>query len=220
MNTPIPSLMKLYNTEDVFLAKTADVEPLLARLGMSILNYELAKSNQTADNTQKEETALHQEAAREHEQARMQPASESLRHTEAPRLIPAGSHLPPGWDEGTVRLASVAAQIGADMAKVGGIGTGLLGDAAADAAEHFGPKLLRGAGKLVKAIPYKGQIAMGAAGLGALALGNKAIHAGTRALGQEAPSAPVYGTPTRGVGYSLPFGVNQYGQPQVGAPLG
>jgi hypothetical protein len=251
MNTPNPTLMQHYGTEDVFLAKTADALPLLARLGMGILNFELASSSKKKDEEQKFEDALRYEAVREHEAAKMQQANEGLRHTHAPMLLQAGSDVPVGWDEGMVRLASVAALAGADMAKEAGIGDFVtaaktMGAKALPALKGFGQKALgtlksvgaatapaagaapaagdlitRGKKLLGGGLGLKTNLLLAGGTLGAGVLASKGISAGTRAMSREAPGPAVYGAPARGgIGYQIPYGVNQYGQPQVGTPLG
>ena len=112
-----------------------------------------------------------------------------------------------GFDEGMVRLASIARASGRTLTKVAGIGGAYTGVAA-----NAG-KFLGAATKTV--LPgLKGQLALGAGVLGAGYLGTKAVKGGLRALGNE-------GHPKNyGAGnYQVPFGVNEYGHPQVGTPL-
>lgn len=229
MNTPHPALMARYGTEDVFLAKTADAVPLLARLGMGILNFELASSNKTSGREAEIENTMRAEAIRELELQRMQQATAPLRG-QASGATP--------LDQGMTRLASIAAHTGADMAKEGGIGDfvtaakafggkamgalkglGGAGAASAPAAAGAGGGLMKflggGAG-------LKTNLALGGAVIGAGVLGSKAMHAAGRSMGQQPYGgvAPTYGGATsRGTGVQLPYGVNQYGQPQVGTPL-
>ena len=194
-------LATCYGTEHVFSKTAGEVPTAVERLIMGLLNFTLAKKNQDLDERARVEDVLRHEAARELEHAQMQQATSSLQHTHAPRLLPAGSDLPVGWDEGMVRLASIAASVGADLAKEAGIGDLALSTLGS------GAKLLK-------------PLALPAAAVGT---GVAAIGAG-RAIarkGQEEPQTPVYGMghPVRGVGYQLPFGVNQWGQPQVGTSL-
>lgn len=126
MSLPNRTLMRHYGTERVFLEKEAGAAPLLARLGMGVLNYEMARRSAERDEQQRAEDALRYEAQREYELAKMRPATENLRHTRAPLLVPANSSMPVGWDEGMVRLASIAADTGADFAKEAGIGDMLI----------------------------------------------------------------------------------------------
>lgn len=228
MHTPIPTLMQHYGTEDVFLSKTADAVPLLARLGMGILNFELASSNKKSGREAEIENTMRAEALRELELQRMQQATAPLRG-QASGATP--------LDQGMTRLASIAAHTGADMAKEGGIGDfatmaktfgskavgalkglGGAGAAAAPAAGAGGGlmKFLGGGSGL------KTNLALGGAVIGAGVLGSKALHAAGRSMGQQPYGgvAPTYGGSTaRGMGVQLPYGVNQYGQPQVGTPL-
>ncbi len=199
MNTPNPALMQRYGTEDVFLAKTAGV-PLLASLMAGLFNAELAHSNQKGDQKARAEQALQQEALREYELAKLQQAEEALRYTPVP-------------DQAMVRLASIAADAGADLAKMGGIGTG--------AVPAAGNLLAQGKKWLGGGLGVKTNLALAGGTLATGILASKAMHAGTQAMAKQ-PTTPTYGMghPVRGVGYQLPFGVNQYGQPQVGTPLG
>lgn len=237
MNTPVPELMKQYGTEDVFLSKTADAVPLLARLGASILNYKLVANNDEKAREQRLEDELRYEAVREHELAKMRPATENLRHTHAPMFLPAGSDVPVGYDEGMVRLASIATGVGADMAKEAGLGDfanfaktmvakvpGALKGLVNTTTSPTGAAstgLIGGAKRaLTGGLGLKTNLALGAAAVGGTMLASKAMGATGRAMSREQEGPPVYGGAVRGVGYQLPFGVNQYGQPQVGSPLG
>lgn len=222
MNTPHSDLMKRYGTEDVFLAKTAGAVPLLERLGMGILNYGLAASNKKDDENQRIENELRYEAIREHELARMQPATDNLRHTRAPMMLPAGSDVPVGFDEGMVRLAFVAALAGGDMAKEGGIGDFVtaaktMGAKALPALQSAGQKAMgalksvgaaasateapSAAGDLISrgkkflggGLGLKTNLALAGGTLAAATLASKGLSAGTRAMNSEAPGPAVYG---------------------------
>jgi hypothetical protein len=200
MNRPNAQLMKQYGTEDVFFAKTAGEVPLLARLVAGLTNAELAHSNQKGDQKAQQARALELQALQEYEQARLQQAEEALRYTPVP-------------DQAMMRLASIAVDAGADLAKMGGIGTGALPAA--------GNLLAQGKKWLGGGLGMKANLALAGGTLATGILASKAMHAGTAALSKE-PTTPSYGMghPVRGVGYQLPFGVNSYGQPQVGTPLG
>lgn len=228
MNTPIPSLMKQYGTEDVLLAKTAGAEPLLARLGMSILNFALASSNQSGDVESAKKNEQKNEAVRQTALAEQQPARENLRHTQVPAFVEAGSRLPPGLDEGMVRLASIAIATGADRAKTAGIGDFImlaksLGSKAMPALKSMGTAAPAAAGGLGKFLGggrgLKTNLALGATAVGGTMLASKAMAGAGRVMSQEVAPA-TYGGPVRGIGTQLPNGVNQYGVPQVGTPLG
>jgi hypothetical protein len=215
MNCPNSFLMKCYGTEDVFLEKTAGEVPLLARLAAGLFNAELAHSNQKGDQRARLEAALQEEAARELELAKIREASAPLNGYRDDRGVGSarGSMDQAIFrDPGMVRLASIAAGAGADLGKEAGIGTG-----AVPAASNL---LAQGKKWLGGGLGLKANLALGAAGVGGTILASKAMHAGTRAMAKE-PTTPSYGMghSVRGVGYALPFGVNQYGQPQVGTPL-
>jgi hypothetical protein len=231
MNEPNAALMKRYGTEDVFLQKTAGETPLLALLAAGLFNAGLARSNKKGDDKSQAEQALRNEAIREIEHMKLDQAERALKHTPVPegRLSPKELRAldenaqffesDPMFDKAgaldpsTLRLASIAIGIGEDIAKEAGIGLN-----AAPAAGN----LLSSAKKLLSGgLGLKTNLALGATAVGGTILGSKAMHAGTRALAKE-PSTPVYGmgAPSRGVGYQMPFGVNQYGQPQVGTPIG
>ena len=201
MNEPNVALMKCYGTSDVFKEKTAGEVPLIARLAAMLINAELAHSNQKGDEKARLDDALREKALEEYELSRLQPATSALKHTPVP------------VDESMVRLASIAVGIGSDLAKQAGIGT-MAAPAAAGLLSQ-GKKWLSGG------LGLKTNLALGAAGVGGAILGTKAIHAGTRALANT-NGPPVYGMghPVRNVGYQIPFGVNPYGQPQIGTPLG
>jgi hypothetical protein len=114
------------------------------------------------------------------------------------------------------------------MAKEGGIGdfTSL--------AKSFGAKAsgaLKGLGgvgasaasngmqKLTGGFGLKTNLALGAAAGAGLLGGSKLLNKATRVMGAEAAGPATYGGAVHGVGYVLPYGVNQYGQPQVGTSL-
>jgi hypothetical protein len=253
MDTPIPALMQHYGTEDVFLAKLAGEAPLAMGLAARVLSYRLAEKMRQEVADQQLEDRLRYEARREYELAKIRQVNQNLRHTRVPLIIPAGSDLPAGWDEGMVRLASIAAETGADMAKEAGIGDFVataksFGSKIVPTLKQFGTKAVN-AVKPFKAPPipkppapegdltslvseakdqlkgklglgWKGNLALTGLAAGGLALGSKGISAASREMNREpqGPPAP-YGGPRRGVGYQLPYGVNEYGQPTLGTPF-
>jgi hypothetical protein len=212
MNTPVPLLMKHYSTEDVFLSKTADGGSLLAQLTVGLLNLGMAESNEHALRKQLQDNDALYEAVRELELAKMRQATAPLKGEAS------GAEM--------TRLASVAAGAGADMAiKEAGIGDFVasakaLGTKAFGALKGLGADEPKASGKMLGRFGLKTNLAIGATGLGAAYLGSKAINAGTRELARTPQGPAVYGGQVRGMGYQLPYGVNQYGQPQVGTPLG
>ena len=243
MDSPNPALMRLYGTEDIYLAKiagydlsalpedvarcvkVADAVPLLARLGMSVLNFELANSQHKADTAQSVEDAQQFEAKREFELAKMHQATDPMRQGEDYYV-----------DHGMTRLASIAAGIGADMAKEGGIGdfatlAKTMGSKVLGAAKGLGGAVLRApaavaggigtvGGKALSGVGWKGQLALAGGTAAALYGGSKLINKADQAMRSEPAGPATYGGQVRGMGYSLPYGVNSYGVPQVGTSLG
>jgi hypothetical protein len=116
-----------------------------------------------------------------------------------PAMIPLGQ-----YDDGMIRLASIAQASGRALAKVAGMGS--IASMAASAG-----KLLPKTSKGIIPARWKGQLALGAAGVGAAYVGTKAVGAGLKALSHE-------GNPKNyGAGnFQIPQGINEYGQPQLG----
>lgn len=225
MNTPNPTLMRQYGTEDVFLGKLAGSGALLERVGMGLLNYGLADSNAKSDVDAHAKQEVMDAAAREFALAKMELAASPLRHQHAPMF--ALADLPAGWDEGMVRMASIAAHTGVDLAKTAGIGDFFAG--VVPAIKQFGQKALgaapaatpleRGAGALKGklGLGWKGNALLAAGALGTGVVANKAMHKATQVMGAESPAAPTYGPGRHGI--QLAYGVNSYGQPQLGTSL-
>lgn len=184
MNLPHPDLMRAYGTTDVFLQKTADAMPLLARLGAAALNYEMAASQNRAMAEQKAEDDARYEAKREYELERARQMTPMM-----------------------TRLASVAAAAGADaarMAKEAGVG-----DFATGVVKGLGTF-----GKNLKAGGLKKNLLLGGAGLATLYGGSKVINKTTRAMQKGPEGPATFGGQYRGVGYQPAAGVNEYGYPQ------
>lgn len=238
MNTPVPALMKCYGTEDIFQEKLANgASGLLARLGMGILDYHLVEGGQEAMAKQRAEEALMHEATREHALAQMRLAAEPLRgegqvshvyadlgrgynentsprfRREVDALLSEGGYTLPASlsDAGMTRLASIAAAAGADLAKEAGVGvpSGNLVSRASGALK----------GKL--GLGWKGQALLGAGAIGAGVLATKGGQKLQRYAAKEPEGPAVFGMgkPSGNIGYQIPMGVNQYGQPEVGTPL-
>ena len=203
MNTPNPALMKQYGTGAVFKEKTANNLPLLSRMGMALLNYQLSESGHQADREQVEEQNLKALALLELERQRMSQATQALRHTPVPLMVAAGSDLPPGYDEGMVRLASVAVSVGSLLAKKAAPSLDVV---------DAGKKYLLGNKSLVR------NVATGALAVGGLAAAQKGFNAASTAM-QKEPRLYGTGRIRSNVGYQMPYGVNEYGAPQVGTPL-
>jgi hypothetical protein len=240
MTPPNHELMYRYGTAGVFAEKNAGAVSLVERLAGGLLGYGRVAANKADTDKHRAQAEAMNEMLRELELSKVDQAAQLLRHTPVPRFAP--PELPPGWDEGMVRMAAVAAGAGADLAKEAGLGNfagfaksigGALSGLGGKAAGLFGggasaikaPSAV-GGGLLSKSkgllggkagLGIKGNLALAGAAGGALYLGNKALQKGTQVMGSEAPGPAVYGGGRHG--YRLPFGVNQYGQPQVGTPL-
>jgi hypothetical protein len=186
--------MRAYGTEDVFCTKTANgISPLLAQLLSGLFNFELVSGNRKEEARSLEKAEELGVRKEREERAKVEEAAAPLRHTAVPRLTPAGSDLPAGYDEGTVRLAAAAGQ---DLAKLAG--------------NAFTSFLGGGSG-------LKTNLALGATAIGGTLLANKGIQAVKNKM--EAPRTPVeWGAGHHG--FQIPYGVNQYGQPALGTPLG
>jgi hypothetical protein len=188
MTHPNQALMKEYGNEQVFFEKTAGIPPLLERLVMGLANEERVRQGNTANDAQRQQAELLNEALREMEMARVHQATDPLQ------------------GPSNVRLASIASQIGTDLAKQAGIGT-IVG---------AGGKAVGGAlGALAKPWGWKGQALMGAGAAGAGLLGMKALRKAPEVMGREVQPQS-YGSR---FGYQIPFAVNSTGQPQLGTPL-
>ena len=223
--TPRADLMQRYGTAP--FEKSAGARSLIERVGMLLLNEGLIASNRSDDEERKHEHDQEYEGRREHALEQVAPAVRALCHTDVP-------------EDPTVRLASVARDVGADFAKIAafmpslpgaGLGKALGGVAAGvrRAGTAVAPIASRAAGAVggvAKSIPGAGVAGfvakhpgavLGAGVLGAGALGAKAINTGVGALGQEPNGPATFGGGRFGT--QLAYGTNQYGQPQLGTPL-
>lgn len=191
MNAPNALLVAAYQNEDVHAEKLAGVPPLARRIGTAILNYEMAKGLQRSMRNATEESKMRHQLIGELVHQNMLQAEENLQYTPVPY-------------SSMIRLASIAADAGRDMAKEAGIGGDLVGGAL---------KAVMGtAGKIEKAMPWKAKIPLALAGLGAGVAAVKGGKAALNYMNQESgPKAYGAGGP------QLNYGVNQYGQPQVGS---
>jgi hypothetical protein len=189
--------MKQYGTADLFVEKVAGTAPLLARLGMALLNYKLVEDGRTDDAKQRVEDELRQEARLELERAQMGQATQALKHTPVP------------GDEGMTRLASIAADIGRDFAKKAGV------------APIAGDLLARGKQMLTGGLGAKANLALAGGAIAAGTLATKGLQGASRVMAREPAGPAVFGMgrPSATAGYQIPFGVNQYGQPQAGTSL-
>ena len=223
MTTPNAALMRRYGTEEVFLQKTAGAVSLAERVAGGLLAYGRTATNKADDQKTRAQAETMNEMLRELELLKVDTAAQLLRGTPVPRFQRPGA--PPAYDEGMVTLASVAAVAGAELAKEAGLGNfASFAQTLTNAAKGLGggaggagALLSKGKNFLTGGMGLKTNLALGAAGLGAVYLGNKGLQKATQAMGSEASGPATYGGGR--LGYQLPYGVNSYGQPQVGTPL-
>src|ERR1700678_1357881 len=106
MKTPIVALMQHYGTAGIFKEKTAGVTPFAARVAQAVFAEHMVHDAGSEMDLQRMEAHQLNEQFRLMEEGKMAPVLQSLQHTRAP--IFAGKDIPVGWDEGMVRLASIA----------------------------------------------------------------------------------------------------------------
>lgn len=208
--TPRADLMQRYGTAP--FEKSAGAGSLIERVGMLLLNEGLIASNRADDEEREREHTQEYEGRRERALEQVAPAVHALRHTDVP-------------DDSTVRLASVARVVGTELAKHAGLNLSSvagIGKKALEAGKSVGSgvagvaKKIPGAGVAGFVAKHPGAV-LGAGVLGAGALGAKAINTGVGLLGQEPKGPATFGGGR--IGTQLAYGVNQYGQPQLGTPL-
>ena len=230
MNTPDVQLMRRYGTEDVFLRKLAGEEALLARLAGGLMGAGYARHEQNDAAKQQAQAAAMNEMGRELELLRIDRAALLLRGTPVPRFanpsmpfrdVPGGridnSQWQHDYDDGTVRLASIAAGAGSDMAKQAGFNMAGFAKTISEGASKAVGAIKGVPGMLKGGLGWKGNLALGAAGVGTLALGHKAVSGARNVAGAELAGPTTYGGGRFGT--QIPMGVNEYGQPQLGTPL-
>jgi hypothetical protein len=239
MSHPNERLMSHYGTRDVFEQKTA--ESLLERLIPALVAVEMNRSGRHEEEKIHHADKEHDSAIRAAAMAEMQQAAQSLRHTPVPMIAP--SYYPPGFDEGMVRMASIAVEAGSELAKEAGIGSALSG--VLPAIQGAGKKAVGAVGGLLGKAPAAVESAgktMAAAGSAAPGLldkakgkllgplgwkGNAALIGGTLGAGWLANKAvhkatgelgrESGGSPVYGggrLGYNPPSTVNSWGTPQ------
>lgn len=118
MNRPNDALMELYGTDDIFKEKVAGMPAFSGRIATSLLSRTMLMNRRLAEERHRQEAASMNAQFRMIEHEMMRPELQSLEHSHVPMFVPPGSDLPAGWDEGMVRLASIAADVGRDMAKL------------------------------------------------------------------------------------------------------
>lgn len=244
MNAPNAELMRRYGTESDFLEKEAGLSPFARRMLAALVMSRLSQAaGRELDDTQQQAMAMN-DAFQRLQMQKLNPSIQGVRYSSPPLFAEGGAFggvpypVPLGMDAGMVRVASA---VGAELARLdkeAGIMGSLAGAVAA------GPKPLakglfglgnalkapvRGAAAALSSAP--GQKALGAAktfGRGALTAG--ALGLGAAGLGAYALAKPTLGYLSKeqqpaNWGHSdygapqLAYGVNSYGQPQVGLPF-
>lgn len=175
---------------------------LITRIGMALLNEGFLAAAHVDDEKVRSEQDEKYENKREHGLAQMAPAAEALRHTDVP--------------EEMIRLAAVGVDIGAELAKTAGFSLTPMADIGKKALEATKSLGQQGVQAAKKTMGHVG-LAVGAGTLAAGALGAYGVNKGVQALGQPAPGPATFGGGR--FGQQLAYGVNNYGQPQLGTPL-
>lgn len=196
---PNPRLLQRYGNEELYKQKLAGRPPFLGPLTMAAANWQLFKNRQIELAEQRRQAQVLNEMFREQEHQHMTQALDSM------------SYSPLSYSS-MVRLASIAADAGEDLAKQAGVGdfaagVGKLLGGAAKATQAAGP--LTRAGITMNSLKWKVPAAAAVAGAGYL--GYKGMKGVGNYMNQEAGAA------NWGAGPRLAYGVNQYGQPQVGS---
>lgn len=126
VNAPDQELLHAFGNEDVYADKLAGRSELVARLAMGLMGYGIGRSELARQRSHQAEAEAMNEAFEHMQAMQLQQAESGARHTRPRIVIPApvpgmrrwdGDAVPVGMDEGMVRLASVAYDVGADMAK-------------------------------------------------------------------------------------------------------
>jgi hypothetical protein len=213
VNTPIPSLMRAYGTDDVFMAKTAGALPLASRVADLAWGRSLLSSQERArEARQTAQAEMLNTAFRVLELARMEHTIDNAGHTPAQMLLPAGFDMPVGMTEGMVRLASAA---GEDLAKAASEGPyrtqppenmSPAGDLSAK------PSFMARAG--INTLPKLKRTALGLGGTALAVGGTLAAAKKVKDWASGAPHTPTYNTG----GYQLATDTNEYGQTQGRLP--
>ena len=283
MTAPDLELMRRFGTEDVYADKLAGRAELVARLALGLLGYGSGRAELARQRSLQAQAEAMNDAFEHMQALKLQQAEANARHTRVPLVIPApvpgvrrwdGDSVPVGMDEGMVRLAAVAFDVGADMAKealsiqplveaakgIFGKAAPAIGKAMGTAPAPKAPTLASAAQKITgtaaaapKPPPAVGQATAaltgqgGPTGLvgrlqsglkqsgitslrgaavtaGGLALGGmavkgavKGVRKGTDIMSHEAGPAQ-YGTQQFG-GSRVPYGINEYGQPDLRSPF-
>lgn len=209
--------MQKYGTAGVFFEKTAGGSPFAARVAAAVFSGAMIHGAGAEMDRQKMEAHQLNEQFRLVEQRMMAPVNQSLQHTQAPRFVPASSDLPVGWDEGMVRLASIASGAGQLLAKAGPTLASAGNAVASKLQSSLAPSAAKGPGMMEGLLGNHWKAK--ALGYGALAGGGyMALKGENKALGwmnRPGPEQKTWGSPET----QLPMGVNSYGQPQLGTPL-
>lgn len=217
MSTPDATLLSAYGNEDVYQAKLAGAPSVLGRIAMGLLMSRKMRQDSEEFRLQRQQAHLMNLQLRAMELERINGNVQNLRYTRAPVMVAPympsagvnqgpmmadsigyGSDIPVGLDAGMVRLASIAKEAGAALAKHAGISRAV-------------GTVTR---PLVAKLPTSVQVGAGAAALGAGYLGMKAIDK----LGPAMAVEPELANFNQG-GFQVPYGTNQYGHPQLGTPF-
>lgn len=210
MNAPDQELLHAFGNEDIYADKLAGRAELVARLAMGLIGYGSGRTELHRQRSlQVEAEAMN--AAFEHMQAmKLQQAEAGARHSRAPYVLRApirmdhesGNGLggkswdaldqgmpiyPVGLDEGMVRMASVAYDVGADMAKEA-LSIQPLVDAAKNIFGKVGPAATQTMGKVVGATAQGPKMPTLASTAQKITGGLPAAPKPPPALGQVAPT--------------------------------
>lgn len=159
MNAPDQALLKAFGNEDVYADKLAGRADLVARVAMGLIGYGSGRTELSRQRSLQAEAEAMNAAFERMQAMKLQQAEAGARHTRPPIVIPApvpgmrrwdGDAVMLGLDEGMVRLASVAYDVGVDMAKEA-ISIQPLADMAKSIFGKAGT-LTAGAGKVVGAV--------------------------------------------------------------------
>jgi hypothetical protein len=283
MTAPDLELMRRFGNEDVYADKLAGRSELVARLALGLIGYGSGRAELARQRSLQQQAAELNEAFERMQSLKLQQAETNARHTRVPLIIPApvpgmrrwdGDSVPVGMDDGMVRLAAVAFDVGTDMAKealsiqplvesaksiFGKIGP-TVGKVMSSAAAPKAPTLAAAGQKITgiaqaapkppPAVGQAGAVLTGQAGLtglgarlqsglkqsGTTSLRGAAITAGGLALGGMAIKGALGGV-RKGVdvmsreagpaqwggqqfgGSKVPYGINEYGQPDIRSPF-
>jgi len=126
VDQPDAELLRIFGNEDVYTDKLAGRAELVARLALGLIGYGAGRTELSRQKALTAQAEAMNAAFERMQTAQLQQAEAGARHTRPPIVIPApvpglhrwdGDAVPIGLDEGMVRLAAVAYDVGSDMAK-------------------------------------------------------------------------------------------------------